>query len=380
VKLNARDAVGHKHRNARHCAHLKNKETSMCRQVETTKLNSTSWFKSWAFTLLALALLTGTSPSARRSDTSASLRSAVTLDSDAVALLDPPGSVDTRAYAITSAGDVVGQYFTADQRSRGFLLTRSIYTIIDPPGSVRTTAAGISCLWRERNDSDLDVQGHPAAHDDDRDRRGCSELAVVGRFDTADAKAHGFVLSGGTVTTIDFPGATFTIATSVNAFGEIVGRYRSPDGVFHGFSLIDGTFTTIDYPGAFSIQAMAINDLSHVAGYYQDAGLRYHGFVFIDGSFTTFDPLDSINTGAAGSLIGFNSHGEIAGRYTTADGRTHGFLLKDGEYTQVDIGDRFTCNNGINDEGDIVGLFEDANGQRHGFVTSERAVRKQLGS
>jgi probable HAF family extracellular repeat protein len=348
----------------------------MCRQLATAKLITKSGFIASALTFLGLALVAATSTSAERAPASASLSSPVTLDSESVVVLDPPGSIDTRAHAITSAGDVVGQYFTADQRSRGFLLTRGVYTIIDPPGSVRTTAAGISCVRSAHEQGDR----YRAAHDDDwDDGRTCQDLAVVGRFDTIDGTSHGYVLSSGTVTTIDFPAATFTIATSINAFGEIVGRYRSSDGVFHGFSLIDGTFSTIDYPGAVSIQAIAINDRGHIAGYYQDVGLRFHGFVLVDGLFTTFDPPDSIATGAAGSLIGFNSRGEIAGRYTTGDGRTHGFLLNDGKYTTLDIGDRFTCNNGVNRQGDIVGLFEETNGRRHGFLTSTRAFDESSG-
>jgi len=334
-----------------------------------------------ALTFLGLCMAAATWPPGAPVYAAGSLKSPVTLDPESFVVLDPPGSIDTRAHAITSTGDIVGQYFTADQRSHGFLLTRGVYTTIDPPGSVRTTAAGITCLRSgsdQDDDEDLSTGRHVGARNDDWDDRGrCRELAVVGRFDTADGRAHGYVLSGGTVTPIDFPDATFTIATAINPSGHIVGRHQSSDGVFHGFTLIDGTFTTIDYPGAISIQAMAINPMGHIAGYYVDAGNRFHGFLLGDGSFTTFDPPDSIATGAAGSIIGINSRGEIAGRYTTSDGRTHGFVLSNGEYTRVDIGNRFTCNNGINRQGNIVGLFEEPNGRRHGFVTSRRVLKQK---
>lgn len=330
--------------------------------------------------LVGLGLATAAWLPATAVHASGSPNFAIALDPDSYVVLDPPGSIDTRAHAITSAGDIVGQYFTADQRSHGFLLTRGVYTTIDPPGSVRTTAAGITCL-RSGSEHEDDNEGSKGSgdtrHDDWDDPRSCRELAVVGRFDTADGRAHGFVLTGGTVSQIDFLGATFTIATSMNASGHIVGRYQSSDGVFHGFTLIDGTFTTIDYPGGISIQAMAINDTGHIAGYYVDAGNRFHGFLLTDGWFTSFDPPDSVATGSNGSLIGINSRGEIAGRYTTSDGRTHGFLLKNGRYTTMDIGERFTCNNGINRHGLIVGLFEEPNGRRHGFLTSTRALRQE---
>jgi hypothetical protein len=48
---------------------------------------------------------------------------------------------------------------------------------------------------------------------------------------------HGFLLSRGEVTTIDFPDATLTAATAINARGDVVGHYTSVDGKEHGFLL-----------------------------------------------------------------------------------------------------------------------------------------------
>jgi hypothetical protein len=45
---------------------------------------------------------------------------------------------------------------------------------------------------------------------------------------------HGFLLSGGNFSTIDFPGAAFTQAIGINDHGQVVGEYRSP-GVDAGF-------------------------------------------------------------------------------------------------------------------------------------------------
>ena len=39
---------------------------------------------------------------------------------------------------------------------------------------------------------------------------------------------HGFVDDGGTFSLIDFPGATYTAVTGINARGEVVGGYSSP--------------------------------------------------------------------------------------------------------------------------------------------------------
>jgi len=282
---------------------------------------------------------------------------------ESLTTLDPPGSIDTRPFGISSTGDIVGLYFTADQRGHGFLLTRGVYTSIDVPGAIRTNAVGITVLSSRRSRRDDDEHQMNACPG------GCRDLAIVGRYDTPDGKGHGYLLSGGALTTIDFPGATFTVATGINPSGHIVGRYRSPDGMFHGYSLIDGSFTTIDYPGAISIQGITINRRDDIAGYYVDAAGVFHGFLLSEGSFTTFDPPGSVNTGGPASALGINSDGEIVGCYTTADGRTHGFVLRNGSFTSFDIaGVRLTCNNGVNQHGDIVGLFEDVTGRRHGFL------------
>jgi len=293
--------------------------------------------------------------------------------------LNPPGSIDTRPFGISSTGDIVGLYFTADQRGHGFLLTRGIYTSIDVPGAIRTNAVGITVLSprrprRDDGENETSVcDGRAAERDAGQHEHGpCEDLAIVGRYDTPDGHAHGYVLSGGALTTFDFPGATFTVATGINPSGHIVGRYRSPDGVFHGYSLIDGSFTTIDYPGAVSIQGITINPRDDIAGYYVDDAGVFHGFLLSEGSFTTFDPPGSVNTGGPASALGINSDGEIVGCYTTADGRTHGFVLRNGKYTSFDIaGVRLTCNNGVNQQGDIVGLFEDVTGRRHGFLAPQ---------
>jgi hypothetical protein len=47
---------------------------------------------------------------------------------------------------------------------------------------------------------------------------------------------HGFLLSGGSFTTIDVPGASFTSLLDINPPGEIVGFYTIA-GVSHGFLL-----------------------------------------------------------------------------------------------------------------------------------------------
>ena len=48
---------------------------------------------------------------------------------------------------------------------------------------------------------------------------------------------HGFLLSRGNFSTIDFPGALLTFASDINANGETVGFYVDASFNVHGFLL-----------------------------------------------------------------------------------------------------------------------------------------------
>src|SRR5260370_32578720 len=72
---------------------------------------------------------------------------------------------------------------------------------------------------------------------------------------------------------VDLPGVTLTQALGINAEGDIVGRYQI-GSAGHGFLLSEGTITTIDYPGGISgtTQAHGINSEGNVIGLYTDHG------------------------------------------------------------------------------------------------------------
>ena len=74
-----------------------------------------------------------------------------------------------------------------------------------------------------------------------------------------------------TFTTIDVPGARFTIPVGINSSGDIVGLYGDTTGV-HGFLLSKhGVFSTIDFPKARDTRAFGINSSGDIVGIYRDA-------------------------------------------------------------------------------------------------------------
>jgi uncharacterized membrane protein len=92
-----------------------------------------------------------------------------------------------------------------------------------------------------------------------------------------------YLVSKGEISWFQFPGAYATLATDINAAGNIVGRYRllSPS-VFHGF-FFDGTeFHSFDISGATQTFPFGISATGDIVGYYvvgSGTTAVYHGFL-----------------------------------------------------------------------------------------------------
>src|SRR5258708_21273222 len=112
-----------------------------------------------------------------------------------------------------------------------------------------------------------------------------------------------------TFTTIDYPGAPFTLAIDINFGGQIVGRYNDAAGS-HGYLLSKGAFTTIDFPGAQGY-ALGINWQGDIVGLYF-VGNKQHGYLFSGGAFTAID----FPGAAATEANGINAAGDIVGTYS----------------------------------------------------------------
>jgi hypothetical protein len=110
-----------------------------------------------------------------------------------------------------------------------------------------------------------------------------------------------------------FPGSQFKVPVKINDAGQIAGLYVDSGGKQHGFLLSKGQYSTIDFPGAVATEVLAINNwpVPAIAGDYADAAGRVHGFVGIAGQ------LLPVNAGFATnlSLTGISDLGEMTGIY-----------------------------------------------------------------
>ena len=146
-----------------------------------------------------------------------------------------PGTVGTIVMGINPAGDLVGAYMDAANRTHGFLRKDGTITTIDVQGAALTTCRGIN-----------------------------SNGEIVGRFD-----GHGFLRkANGTVETIDFPGAVSTVVGAINPQGDIVGHFVM-GGVTQGFlRKAGGQPVKLDVvPGATFTDATGISPSGEIVGW-----------------------------------------------------------------------------------------------------------------
>lgn len=252
--------------------------------------------------------------------------------------IDFPGSTNTQAAAITPSGEIVGRYFTADGKQHGFTLVQNMFKAVDVPGASTTDAGWVNA----RGD-------------------------IVGTYH--DVRAHAYVLSGGTFTTIDFPSVSpvSTVGFGISDRGDVVGVESAPDDFNHGHGYLfsRGMFSLIDFPGATGTFPTMVLDSGEIVGAYMDSAGVVHGFQRSSGTFDTIDFPDSTFTW----ITGINPEGDIVGFYNSQDGKQHGFVLRKSEFISVDIPGGISSEvNGINAQGDVVGRYiTPQDGNTHGY-------------
>ena len=161
-----------------------------------------------------------------------------------------------------------------------------------------------------------------------------------------------------TFSVVDPPASTNgSLANSINNADQIVGRYTGNAGV-HGFLYSGGTYTTLDYPLSISTYANGINDLGQIVGTYVDASDK-HGFLYSGGAYTTIDAPGNVQFA---ELYSINDAGQMIGFYQdNIAPYDHSFLYSNGNFTIVnDPAARVTIAQDINNAGQIVGWEDKA--------------------
>lgn len=280
---------------------------------------------------------------------------------------DYPDSQNSGTRGINNAGQITGIYRIRGNPARhGFLATPT------PGGnSAQNNACQETTSFSTRHGASFESFDFPGSTNTQATAITPSG-EIVGRYNSADGKQHGFVLRDGVFTSVDVPGATFSTDVAwVNASGEIVGGYGDSRGG-HAYVLKGGTFTTIDFPSANPVctAGFGISNSGDVVGveFVCSDFFHGHGYLFSGGQFTVIDVPGA--TGTFPTMVIDSTR--IVGTYIGSDGVFHGFLRQAGNFTTIDVpNSTFTWITGINPEGEIVGFYNDKDGNQHGFVLSD---------
>lgn len=200
---------------------------------------------------------------------------------------------------------------------------------------------------------------------------------VVGSFTEAtgrNAVTHGFLLSKGEFTIIDFPDSQSTIARGINSRGDIVGSYRlagDPPVAARGFLLTKkGEFVNVHYPEHSWEIAQRILPNGTIVGcrHDQDQMVSMKGVIIGKGGGSEIDAFGSMNNGATPGLdliVGF--------WFNMMDNQTQGYMIEGGVFTSFMVpGSNATQAWDVNPDGAIVGVYTVGSTVR-GFLRTEDA-------
>jgi uncharacterized membrane protein len=262
--------------------------------------------------------------------------------------IDCPGANSTRVRGINSHGDMVGDYTLPGGNFHAMMIKKGKCIPLAPTTILGTNPSG---AFKINNRGD-----------------------IVGNFSDGGFQ-HGFLLSKGVLTILDFPGASDTNAWGINNVGTVVGYWDILDAdgnplITHGFIWNKGNFKEVDLPGVDNTFIVGVNDRGDLVGLWgQDPTGNNTGSAFFwpegRGSFTSFDaPFPDVVLTQANDI---NDVGAIVGVYVDVSG--HGFLRVGTAMIGFDYpGATSTSPWSINPMFQIVGVWRDSSGTRHGFL------------
>jgi hypothetical protein len=261
--------------------------------------------------------------------------------------IDFPGGTLTTARSINDRSDIVGAYRVTPPRHT--LLIRSGQFLPLGPGTFLQTNYSEAFKSNDRGD-------------------------VIGQYIGDDSIIHGFSLTKGTLTTLDFPGASDTYPFGINNSGTVVGYWDILDAngnalAYHGFTWNDGTFKEVNFPGSADSVITGINARGDLVGAW-DSDITSpigHAFFCSRGQCSSFDvPVPGATISQPNDI---NAQGQMVGTWIDADGGEHGFFMNGASFTTLDYpGASFTTAWGINSAGELVGDYSIEGGPSHGFL------------
>lgn len=192
-----------------------------------------------------------------------------------------PGSALTEGLAISQNGTILGAYVTS---------TRAYF--VDLNGSI--TPIGLSGLTRTTGNALINDQGQILSSNS----ACCNQPDFIYNYHT------------GSVTPVNFPGATDTSLIAINNNGQVLGSAATSSGFVY-FIDTAGTFSALNLPAGCSPDG--INDSQEIVGNCFTEGL-FRGFLDKSGVFTyiTYNGNSNLNDTFISDI---NDSGEIVGTF-----------------------------------------------------------------
>jgi hypothetical protein len=155
-----------------------------------------------------------------------------------------PGATGTVAKVISPGGIVAGNYLVGDL-TYSFTYQSGTYTTLSFPSGVLNQSVDITFIQ--------------------------DDGTYGGSFETTTSPGEGFITSGGTTTTYNYPGsaAASTRVIGIDAAGDVAGDYQDASGNGHGFIYTGGAYYDIDAPTATATAVVGINSLGSLVGNYR---------------------------------------------------------------------------------------------------------------
>ena len=200
---------------------------------------------------------------------------------------------------------------------------------------------------------------------------------IVGEYHTAGIAWGGFLLSGGSFSSVTYPaGSTYSYPIDIGNNGQIVGSYLNSSNVLNGYTKSGSTYTGTAVPAAWGYGGLpnGVNKFGTIVGQYLPTGapLDYNfaeSFIDAGGTYTQvagmpgFGWTELYNINDLGQMIGIAYNDPVSGVGT-------GFVYEGGTYVPFNdpLGVGGTSPYGINNHGAIVGTYVDANGNEQAFL------------
>ncbi len=320
-------------------------------------------------------------------------------------IIEVPGASETFADFVNSSGGMVGSYVDADGIYHPYIRTPAgRFVSLDLPRAASLEYYFVHGI----NDANVVVSRTKPVDDVPLTyvgtfQQGLQEFkvpgsvstegyninqdgSIVGHYDTADGRRHGFIARPITDTaapiedqpvstpadlnytfeSIDVPGVDFLALTASSDFEDYAGYTKGADGEKEvAFTLIDGEFTTYDFPGSQNTYFYALGNNGVAAGHYEDSEGLYHGVILgEDGVLRQYDFPNAVETEIYGIS---DATGNLTGNFIDASGVRRGFS---GETIVEAPGASETYAYFINASGRMVGSYIDADGVYHPYMRS----------